>query len=581
MQLFAVLAVGISCTSFEDKPQNEEITIGPLGEKFDDYFSKLEPFGLSGSFLVAHKDTIVFHKSYGFANRNGLIENTINTLFSTGSLTKQFTATAILKLEEEGKLRISDPISLYLKNIPEDKANITIHHLLTHTSGFPAIVSKNDYDAITRGEFVDRLLTHPLLFEPGSDFLYSNSGYGLLAIIIEDLSGQPFEDFLSSKFLSPSDISYIGYDVAAWKNQEEARNYVDDDDYGTFQERYYPNWNLIGSGGLLSTSLDLYKWMMALKHGELISDASLKKMYTPFLEDYAYGWEVFEDNGEMREHTGSGDGNNSIVQWYVEKDIIFIALSNYSFDGKDLTDYLYEDIYRIVHNKELKKIPKIDLGTIEPIAVQQPIRYRLDSTSYLKIHPFNEGIRIQPVGQEARSLFELGQDYKPQLYHQKNAIAFRAFQLAIEQNDYSGFSQIVTNETRLARIKKSLINFVARKGLDNPKVHPYFSESNEDGLQSYVIISDGTEEIRKNKVYPFLSIVWDENESYRAIGSITQTLYDPSYFFVKTGQLELTGFQWNTKNTIEIRMEPSMEQLAQEIKLKIGEKKVFHLNKLK
>ena len=569
-----------SCRSAVDKFQSKEIVIGQFGEKIDDYLSGLEPFGLSGSFLVAENDTIVFHKAYGLANRDELVENTNNTLFSTGSITKQFTATAILKLEEEGLLDTSDPISLFLENVPSDKRTITIHHLLTHTSGLPVIVSKDDFDPITREEFIERLMNNPLAFQPGSDFLYSNSAYGLLAIIIENLSGKTYDKFLATELFSLADVSTIGYDVAIWENMEEAHNYLDDRDYGTFQERNYPNWNLIGNGGLLTTSMDLYKWMSVLKSDRLISELSRKKLFTPFLEDFAYGWEVYDDNGQMIEHTGSGDGNNSLVQWFVGKDILFIGLSNYSFDGKDLLDYLYDDIFALVHHKEIQSLPNVDLDLIGSIDSSQigAGTYRFDSTSHISIQPFGMGFRIRTIGQEARNLFEHGEEYIPHLYDAKNKTAFESFQLAIEKDDFSGFRKLIDNEKRISRIRKFLMSFIQDLGFEDPKVLPYISERNEDGLQSYVTISDGKKVINKNKRYPFLSIVWKEDDTYLGIGSITQVPRNPSYYFVKNAANGFVGFNWNTKKVRNIFMESSKEK-SNKIKINVEGRNEFELDK--
>jgi len=304
--LLILFALVISCKPATNNFEEKQIVKGKLGEKIDNYLTGLEPFGLSGSFLVARGDTIIFHKAYGLANRKESIENSINTLFSTGSITKQFTATAILKLEENGLLKTSDSISQYLENIPPDKTAITIHQLLTHTSGFLAIVSNDDFDPISREEFISKLMTSELLFEPGSDFTYSNSAYGLLAVIIENLTGKNYDEYLSDELFRPTGISTIGYAVPAWETMYEAHNYIDDKDYGPFQERNYPNWNLIGNGGLLTTSMDLYKWMTAIKENKIISERATEKLFTPNLEDYAYGWEVYDDSGKLIEHTGGG-----------------------------------------------------------------------------------------------------------------------------------------------------------------------------------------------------------------------------------------------------------------------------------
>ncbi|MFN2514071.1 MAG: serine hydrolase domain-containing protein, partial [Pyrinomonadaceae bacterium] len=132
---------------------------------------------------------VILSKGYGLANRERKIPVTPDTIFDIGSLVKQFTAAAILKLEMKGKLRITDPISKYFKNVPPDKATMTLHHLLTHTAGFPDAIG-DDYEVISRDEYIKRALNTMLLSAPGEKYKYSNVDYSLLGAIVEMRSGQ-------------------------------------------------------------------------------------------------------------------------------------------------------------------------------------------------------------------------------------------------------------------------------------------------------------------------------------------------------------------------------------------------------
>ncbi|MBK6364712.1 MAG: beta-lactamase family protein [Saprospiraceae bacterium] len=160
--------------------------------------------------LVELNGNKVISKGYGYRNAELKEKNTPNTIFDIGSLTKQFTAAAILKLEMQGKLSTSDTITKYFQNVPVDKSTITIHDLLRHQSGLQSNVGE-DYDPITETAFLDSLMISPLQFKIGSDFSYSNIGYSLLALIIEKVSGQTYEQYLYEKLWKPSGMEVTGY----------------------------------------------------------------------------------------------------------------------------------------------------------------------------------------------------------------------------------------------------------------------------------------------------------------------------------------------------------------------------------
>ncbi len=155
--------------------------------KIENYLSEMEKIGFNGAVLVAEKGNKIISKGYGFSNMRSKSKNTISTIFDVGSITKQFTAAAILKLEADGKLSTDDKLTKYFDSIPSDKTTITIHDLLRHQSGLISNVGK-DFDPITKEEFLDKVFASPLKFEVGSDFAYSNVGYSLLAMIIEKVS---------------------------------------------------------------------------------------------------------------------------------------------------------------------------------------------------------------------------------------------------------------------------------------------------------------------------------------------------------------------------------------------------------
>ena len=163
--------------------------------KIETYLKEIEKAEFTGTVLVGLNGKKVISRGYGFRNINQKLRNTPNTIFDIGSITKQFTGAAIIKLEMQGKLSTDDKISRYFSDVPKDKSEITIHQLLRHSSGLPSVVG-GDYDKITESEFVAKVMNTPLKFESGSKSSYSNVGYSLLAIIIEKVSGESYEQFL-------------------------------------------------------------------------------------------------------------------------------------------------------------------------------------------------------------------------------------------------------------------------------------------------------------------------------------------------------------------------------------------------
>ena len=256
--------------------------------KVDDYLSRITPFGYSGAFLLAKNGEILLNKGYGMAIRDKGIPSNSETVFCTGSVTKQFTAAGIMKLEMMGKLKTSDPIARYLPDVPPDKKQIPLHYLLTHTSGIGS-GEGGDYEVVGRDETVKKILAQPLRSEPGKEFFYSNSGYSLLAAIIERVSGQSYEEFLRANLFLPAGMHLTGYVLPDWKDKVIAHWYVVDEDNGTPLDKPFPYWNLLGNGGILSTTEDMFRWNRALKGDAILSAEVKKKLWTPFLNEYASG----------------------------------------------------------------------------------------------------------------------------------------------------------------------------------------------------------------------------------------------------------------------------------------------------
>lgn len=313
------------------------VVLGGLGEKFDRYLTRVTPFGFSGALLVAKKADVVINKGYGMAIREKGIANTAETVFGIGSITKQFTAAAMMTLEMRGKLNTGDGIGQFFSNVPKDKENVTLHHLLTHTAGIIDYTGE-DYAVAYRDETVRKALDAPLLFEPGTQYEYSNAGFTLLAAVIELVSGQPYEEYLHEHLFKPSAMFFTGYRIPNWDEKVVASWYVGERSFRIDLGKPYPvHWNVMGNGEMLSTTSDMYRWFMALKSDAILSSDAKRKLFTPFLSNYAYGWGVLKtDYGTVIGHDGANDlGSSADFRWFVDHDTVYILLCNRS-DGRSL-----------------------------------------------------------------------------------------------------------------------------------------------------------------------------------------------------------------------------------------------------
>ena len=307
-----------------------------LGSWIDAYvssFGKLwgDDFAFTGYVLLTQAGKPVFAKGYGKANRaTGAVPDG-DTRFRIGSITKQFTAVAILQLAEAGKLRTEDPLSKYFPELPFAK-KVTLHHLLTHTSG---IFSYTDDEALmdsrdrprTHAEVVATFAGKPLLFEPGSAFRYSNSNYFLLGMVLEKVTGKSYEDYLRANVLGPAGMTRTGT-VDAPDAPNTAVGYTEDDD------RIVPAHAVdmstpFSAGALRSTANDLARWDRALASGVLLSTDAEQRRVSAVKDGYAYGVEVETVAGRhVEEHGGGIDGFYSSFARVPSEHLAVIVLTN-------------------------------------------------------------------------------------------------------------------------------------------------------------------------------------------------------------------------------------------------------------
>jgi CubicO group peptidase (beta-lactamase class C family) len=307
--------------------------------RLDAYLARLSDWGFSGVILVARAGDVLLEKGYGYADREARRPVTPDTVFSVGSITKQFTAAAILNLESESRLSVEDPITKYFDGVPEDKSGITLHQLLTHSAGLPGAIG-DDFEAIERDEYVRRALEAELEFEPGTGYDYSNVGYSLLGAIIEQLAEQSYEVYLHEVLFEPAGMPDTGYLLPAWDAERLAQGYLDGERWGTVVERPWaddgPYWHLRANGGIHSTVRDMYRWLDVVRAPGLLDQERHDKWLAPHVDEgdgdshYAYGWVVHDtDWGRLIAHNG-GNGVFGADFVYLPEDDLFVYVASNS-----------------------------------------------------------------------------------------------------------------------------------------------------------------------------------------------------------------------------------------------------------
>jgi CubicO group peptidase (beta-lactamase class C family) len=290
----------------------------------------------TGTVLVAQNGEVLLNQGYGLADRDKNLPNTPQTKYRLGSITKQFTAMAILMLQDQGKLNVQEPICRSIPECPAAWQEVTIHHLLTHTSGIPNFTDFPDYETTRASpssplQTIARFKDEPLNFKPGEQHSYSNSGYIVLGYVIEQASGQSYETFLKQNIFAPLQMKNTGYDH-------------NDGSLATGYTGFYTQWEKApyidmtipdAAGGFYSTSEDLYRWDQALYTEQLVSQELLHLMFTPHVKildsdlSYGYGWVVGEmNNHQAVAHSGRIEGFATDIKRYPADKATVIVLSN-------------------------------------------------------------------------------------------------------------------------------------------------------------------------------------------------------------------------------------------------------------
>lgn len=326
--------------------QDGAVVKGELGKKLDRVVQTTTQGGYWGAVLVARKGEVLLSKGYGFADY-GTRPNTPRSLFEIASASKQFTAAGILRLVQQKKLKLKDTLGKLFKRIPPDKRRITVHQLLTHTSGISPRTGIPYGSPLKRDAAVRRFLQAPLASRPGRTFAYSNAGYSILAAIIEVVSKTSFEAFMKQEVFKPAGLSDTGFVRDETLDAKRVTERLSERMPGTATQWFW-SWGYRGMGGVVTTVQDLLKWHQALR-GTTVFDARTKKvMFTPQRANYACGWlvETTARGTTKHHHSGRVAGYGANVVRYPQEDALIVLLSNGATNVMTITNKLEALLFR-------------------------------------------------------------------------------------------------------------------------------------------------------------------------------------------------------------------------------------------
>lgn len=325
--LALILLIAINCVA-----QNGVST------KVDEYMqAEMKAQQIPGVSLAVIKDgQIVLAKGYGLANVEHQVPAKAETIFQSGSMGKQFTATAVMMLMEDGKLAIDDKLNKYFPDAPEAWRNVTIRHLLTHTSGMTDYPSDFDFRRdYTEDELYQRAKAIPLAFQPGEKWGYSNLGYVMLGILIHKVSGKFYGDFLQERIFKPLDMSTARVISESDIVPNRASGYRLDKGQLKNQDWVSPSLNTTADGALYLNVYDMAKWDAALYTEKLLKRSSLDQMWTPVklnngqTQPYGFGWALGEVKGHRYvQHGGAWQGFKAQIIRFVDDKFTVVLFAN-------------------------------------------------------------------------------------------------------------------------------------------------------------------------------------------------------------------------------------------------------------
>lgn len=305
-----------------------------LGKKVEAVMDRWKDKGFDGAALVAKDGQTILKKGYGMADRQGKRANAPDTLYDIGSVTKMFTAAGVLRLEQDGKLKLTDTLGKFFAFAPADKKAITLTQLLSHSSGLSRMYD-DEIDALNRDNTVRGLLGIKLSSEPGTQFEYSNANYYIAGAVIEVATGEKYEDYMMKHIIEAAGMQDSAFcSNSRLDDKRTAMRYEDGQLRGDVTNWPY-GWNQRGCGYLVSTVEDMQRFSDAVDYGDFLDEEAKSKWFSIQKETYALGWFCEERNKrKVQYHGGASPGAWAYFSRYPDDDVMFVFFLNVSETGK-------------------------------------------------------------------------------------------------------------------------------------------------------------------------------------------------------------------------------------------------------
>jgi CubicO group peptidase (beta-lactamase class C family) len=384
---------------------------GLVRARLNDYIDRLDAFGFAGQVMLEQKGRVLLDRSVGLADRRFGVRVTPGTIFGLGSITKTFTAAAILRLASQGKVALDDPLSRRLPGVPPDKRDITLDQLLSHRGGL--LLDADLPDEASRDEVVRRILAQPLGSAPGERFSYSNIGFDLLAAVVERASGTDYDTFVRREFLVPAGMAHTGRaGVRALAAFPAARGENEWDEATALRE-WPPAWHGTGAGRMVSNAPDLARWAHALSDGVVLTPKERDLMFAPHATrpdgaGYGYGMQLatLPGGAPLVFHGGDVPGYRSEMRMEPAAGRIIAVVTN--------QDRFELGVQRRVISNTLARLADGASPDLPPPAVipanaslsEALGTWRLASGARIEITEKDGRLRLTASGQDAVDLFE-------------------------------------------------------------------------------------------------------------------------------------------------------------------------------
>jgi CubicO group peptidase (beta-lactamase class C family) len=515
-----------------------------IAERLEAYAERIRPFGFSGAFLVGRGAHIVYERGVGYADRRTESPITPETIFDTGSITKQFTAATILALQEAGRLRVTDTLATFFPEVPADKRAITVHQLLSHSAGLHFTFG-HDYDPLTRDGLIAAIMASKLGSVPGTAFNYSNVGYTLLAAIIELVEACSYEQVLRERILRPVGLTETGYVLPDWDRTRIAHGYDGSADWGTSLDHLWasdgPYWNLRGSGGLLSSLRDLHRWHRALRDGSVLSEESRVALFRPNIPmtkgvSYAYGWSISKTPRDttVASHHGTNGVFLADFRRYLDEDVVVLMFTNQATPGSAIVHPLQQFVFGPV--PELP--PPVDdhSNHLERFAGDY------GSSIIVRVAADRTGLLVQPRDQPAFSVISAIPPKYAATAAQRNAKQHQALADAVA-GDYRRWIALQLEDTPDVRARQHVFWDGVRDTVGTiTAVNALGEVASGNGVDSYACIigSEGALLVR---------IAWSHDECIQDVDAAPQL---PEFRFARA--LDGTFINYDLRNQTVVRL---------------------------